>query len=528
MIPTSPKWKNIVYDDCHTTEKSLTKTKLGRHVYWLNKKREGTALIGVKTLEVAETALLGCSLVGIPSLLKKRKIAQIFTKLDLFTAAEKESPPIEMTIETKGDEKTFNHLNEYVIYQDFIWFRERESMQEWQPIYFDGFPERRPVKIHADGANLIVIDDQDYLHYKKIIEQKLRVFEKEASKVSPPKIARNSLKNDLGKFTIKNGFVWIRFHEDKTKWFPFHFAGWPTEKPLELVLEEQYLTIVTKENQYHEPFSDESLEEKFKGQFFPYSHHYFATEKKVNLELNWTKEWFTAPIARYFNLTANKRLKILEGVKDVFVTDRGAVAAYWQDAAGVEHPTYISVTTVYILTIDGKILYADPWLPNGFSENSYPLLKKKNIKLPQNFMAEKLCGSASLLCVFGINLESGNYEMLWRLEDFDTCGINPALPYASIDQIEKIKNKHHISPEIRVLPSQYEKLSPEELWKTISLEGIDLDKINSHSLTLFQYGQGNLAKKLRIETIDGIGFYEKSLDYESPWLYFFKDEPAIS
>lgn len=73
MIPTSPKWKNIVYDDCHTTEKSLTKTKLGRHVYWLNKKREGTALIGVKTLEVAETALLGCSLVGIPSLLKKKK-----------------------------------------------------------------------------------------------------------------------------------------------------------------------------------------------------------------------------------------------------------------------------------------------------------------------------------------------------------------------------------------------------------------------------------------------------------------------
>ncbi len=520
MIDTNTMWSCTVQPDLNTPEEYLQKGKLGRHIFWQNKERKGKKKTAVKVLSKAEDVLLAASLIGIPLLRKKNKITKLMHQLHAFKEAKKIAPPKDIIISVKTDQQTFNHLHEYVIYEGFIWYREKDQIeQEWQAMYFDGFPNKHPIKIQADGANLIVLDQKNYIHYKRVINEKLDVFEKNASKAHSPKLARKKILYDSFEFVIKDHFIWIRDHANKGRWQALHFDGWPHEEPVSLSIADDFLVILTNKNRYELSLSGENIEKILEGQNFPYSYHYHCSEVESNLNPEWTEKWFTAPIIHHFNF-AKKKLKIPEGVIDLAISCRGGRTSYWKDAADVQHPCYIRVDTFYILTESGKIYYADPWLPHEFSEESYPLVKDKNIELPENFMAQKLCASASVLCVLGEDIEKGVPKMMYRLEDFDTCGINPALPYTSLGRIQRIKNKNLINPEIRILKDDYNQLPTSELWINITLEGLENSSLNSETLTIFQTGQGNLAKTLRIETHDQMGYYEKFLSDDSPWTFY--------
>lgn len=64
---------------------------------------------------------------------------------------------------------TFNHVHAFVIYQGLIWAKKRDDLEgDWKPVKFDGIS---PLELHADGANLVVLDQQRVVHYKKILRE---------------------------------------------------------------------------------------------------------------------------------------------------------------------------------------------------------------------------------------------------------------------------------------------------------------------------------------------------------------------
>jgi hypothetical protein len=86
-----------------------------------------------------------------------------------------QAPSSDLKIEMKGRRVSFNHVHDFMINEGVIWSRRQLSRDPWTPIYFDGFPEgMRPSMLHADGANLVVIDERGYIHYKKVLREHRR------------------------------------------------------------------------------------------------------------------------------------------------------------------------------------------------------------------------------------------------------------------------------------------------------------------------------------------------------------------
>ncbi len=88
---------------------------------------------------------------------------------------KKASPcPPRDPIQMKTPTRTFTHIEEYAIENNFLWHRPRaqspEKVQEWKPLFFDGTSfGRTPTSLSADGANLVVIDDKGMVHYRKVL-----------------------------------------------------------------------------------------------------------------------------------------------------------------------------------------------------------------------------------------------------------------------------------------------------------------------------------------------------------------------
>ncbi|HXW52800.1 MAG TPA: hypothetical protein VEL47_01715 [Myxococcota bacterium] len=99
-----------------------------------------------------------------PSLVSLRELAY------LQIAQTKRSPsPIEHPV-TKSKTRSFNHTHEFAIEDNMIWARLKDRAR-WEPLFFDGFPDRSPVTIDSDGANLIVVDELNQVHYKKVLRE---------------------------------------------------------------------------------------------------------------------------------------------------------------------------------------------------------------------------------------------------------------------------------------------------------------------------------------------------------------------
>lgn len=137
------------------------------------------------------------------------------------------TPPSDHPISLKSDRQTFNHINDYMIKDDVIWYRRRianNHQKSWKPIFFDGhMTGTQPIKISADGANLTVIDSQEKIHYRKVLIEASGYQE----------IHRSRLKRHLDASALKNKFTNLNDKEtylavDKTekanwksKWYNF-------------------------------------------------------------------------------------------------------------------------------------------------------------------------------------------------------------------------------------------------------------------------------------------------------------------
>ena len=165
--------------------------------------------------------------VGLPTTIKKEARVKKQKSYKAFAEMAKFPPPHNLTFSIKTDLQTFNHVNDYVIHNEIIWYRRRhQTEQAWTPMYFDGYPDKKPLKIQADGANLIVIDTANYIHYKKILKETLRIFEIEAQEHGAPDKKHPMLaQNDATDFTIKDGTIWVRFKDKKFKVATLLFSG---------------------------------------------------------------------------------------------------------------------------------------------------------------------------------------------------------------------------------------------------------------------------------------------------------------
>lgn len=188
---------------------------LERHVVW-HRSDHGKYNGLVKILRVVE--LIFGSLFVAPLMIKGLKHS---ANLDAQKKFEKHvqtlSPPEqEMTLELKSPTKTFTHTHEIVIHEDTLWVRPRASGSSWKPMYFDGFKsDKKPVSISADGANLIVIDENNKVHYKKLIREYRKSEMTETNKRAQEFIKGKNLENE-------NEYVAIdktQKNNWKEKWF---------------------------------------------------------------------------------------------------------------------------------------------------------------------------------------------------------------------------------------------------------------------------------------------------------------------
>ncbi|MGE5195832.1 MAG: hypothetical protein ACM3JI_00705 [Anaerolineae bacterium] len=150
----------------------IKKSFVGRHVIHLKQDERETWASFLKIFAVACLILSG---VGMIPLVKAINISKSLDAYENFKKqAEKASPPPSKKIFIKTEKKTFNHLNDYAISDQMLWYRPRNAIKsKWKPFYFDGSKEGRvPASIGADGANLIVIDDHREVHYKKVLKEK--------------------------------------------------------------------------------------------------------------------------------------------------------------------------------------------------------------------------------------------------------------------------------------------------------------------------------------------------------------------
>jgi hypothetical protein len=148
-------------------------TWLGKHVQWLKEERHGWSKIGITAFAILEKVVLFISVIGWGLLKRERRESKIQdAKAEYFRQVEQAIPPPTHPIELKSKIRTFNHIQEFAIENDMIWMRRRHSGEEWKSVYFDGFINGRvPTSLDCDGANLIVLDEKNRVHYKKIIKE---------------------------------------------------------------------------------------------------------------------------------------------------------------------------------------------------------------------------------------------------------------------------------------------------------------------------------------------------------------------
>ncbi len=98
---------------------------------------------------------------------------QFHTRMKEKLSDEPQLRPKLRRIELPTDTSAFNHMFEFTIQSGILWHRRRDPVDnQWEPLFFDG--ERtgvKPVSLSTDGANLVVVDDQGVIHYRKILSE---------------------------------------------------------------------------------------------------------------------------------------------------------------------------------------------------------------------------------------------------------------------------------------------------------------------------------------------------------------------
>jgi hypothetical protein len=169
---------------------------------------------------------------------------------------------------------------------------------------------------------------------------------------------------------------------------------------------------------------------------------------------------------------------------------QGAGVNHYEDRLGTEHSVGLGVAHIYRVGPEGRSLFFnDWWLPADWS---------RRICLPDRgtFFAQNLSVSASTLFVVGTL-----GTMYTRLYDFDTAGENDTLTYSFLITAP--------AGDTRALPAEDWRRQPDIT-----------DGLITSRITIFQDGQGNEARMLRVEGVrDGrTGFYFKRI-FDESWSF---------
>lgn len=214
-------------------------------------------------------------------------------------------------------------------------------------------------------------------------------------------------------------------------------------------------------------------------------------------------KWSTRKWMNKWGQPFSKKLRLPEHVRSWAISHRGPLAGGYHDIDGNFHPVSVGVTTLYALSEDGlNIHYADPWLPADFSSGICGPLRNR-------FRMNALAASASTLFVIS---DAG--EMYTRLADFDTLGLNPFLTYS----YERRKRDIPREKDVRTLPP--------EAWKRQPSIPRHQGRISS-AITIFQTGEGNEARELRVEGMNAQGthgYFSKPINAHT-WTFTRTDLP---
>ncbi len=399
-----------------------------RHVEWLKQ----DCSIAKRALKISlialEVLLLSSTIIGLKIVADAFELSKRLTSEKRFHAQVplKKRPGETEEISLKSHKRTFNHINEFAIEDNTIWFRHK-GHRAWQPLYFDGFANgRTPQAIDCDGANLVVLDNENVLHYKKIFKE----FRAEELNIQSNR----------------------------------HFQGVSNFKV--------------------QPGDSFSVDKSSKN--------------------NWKKQWFVLPYVHHLvNIFSGKQLKLPPFIRSFAISHRGRYNNFTEDGAGQRHHVSVGVTTLYVLSQNGRDIYKyDPWSPK---------CAKVSIPLPETqhttFEAKKIAASGSMLMAVGYESQSTTTEktlkILTKLSDIDTEGGNPLLKYDF--------SKHKNDPDVRVLP-----VEPSWREHPLNLRGA---AAVSDEITVLQTGEGNQARELRIggkNEHGHVGYYRKRV-VDSHW-----------
>lgn len=158
----------------HSISSPKKRSVLKHHVSWLRGGKTRSQKIGRTALLIAEMGAATLLLAPIFLVVKYANwLKEIQRKKDFLEKAGAVEPPSSSKeINIKSPTESFNHVQEFVIKEGILWERPRGSDQPWTPIYFDGEVNKRvPCSIDCDGANLIVLDQNNDVHYKKVIRE---------------------------------------------------------------------------------------------------------------------------------------------------------------------------------------------------------------------------------------------------------------------------------------------------------------------------------------------------------------------
>ena len=278
---------------------------------------------------------------------------------------------------------------------------------------------------------------------------------------------------------LREGRIWVKPNTDvhpakQADWHLLGQTGLPEGKNLVRFVPPERVVEISADGLHLHALSD-------LGIF--YRGDNLNSESHVEGWFNWTDKWGW-PMGKGDGLTQEWE------TKGWSVSDSHPFEVdHYEDPNGTEHSVGMGVAHHYRLGPDGyRIHFNDWWLPNDWS---------REICGPDRgtFNAINLSTSASTLFIIG-----AGGELYTRLYDFDTSGENNLLTYSYI-----IDGDHGTTRRL-----------PAEPWQRQP----DIDGELTSKITIFQNGEGNAARILRVEGIkdNQPGFFYKHI-YDDQWQF---------
>lgn len=139
---------------------------IGRHVSWLRNDVENRV---VRSAIIAfESIALTLTVWGLYPLSQGYRIWKKLDSYDAFIEKVQDvKKPGQYRFSLKTAVSTYNHTNDYLLHEELLWTKPKDSDEEWKPVYCPVIP----MSIDADGANLIVVDKERNIHYKKVLKE---------------------------------------------------------------------------------------------------------------------------------------------------------------------------------------------------------------------------------------------------------------------------------------------------------------------------------------------------------------------